>query len=624
MSRTIYFEFRRLASPRHTVPALLLAVLALYLVISGTIHYRRVLDEKQAFSEYESRKVSQYVNYEQYGGLGFRIMYLPSPLSIYFEARPITSSKIDTSEIIEINNSFKGKSFFFHSGYFKGFGEFIVFFGTLLMMTLGMLAFRGKKGVAFYQYQRRTWITASVRFAILQFFFTLLFAAAYAVPRLMGIRFSPQDTLGYLVFCGYTSLILGLSYAAGLLVLLYTLDNRNATFKTGLIIWLLWVIIIPNGFRESIAFGANQITPIETVNITKLQTAMDFERNALDRFTALEMASNKTKLDMARRLVEQYMQTGFKKNKTIEDNLMRQVEHLDATITRFSTLCPTTTWDRLSEALSGRDMTSYKNYITHTRTIRDNFYKFYIHKRYSDKANTIEPFIKDRENMFAGKSRLSKHFLTALVLTLAYLLILLTLIRKAALPPPRLAGNTIPHIPLDLQPGNTYFVFCKNDTIKERLFHSIASNPGVSGIDQMEAADIDMGIPPGQLLNYLCHHQNVKDPGTAHTFLTKMGTGAPSNLDTLPATPSLLKKIYCSAILAQDNDTIIINDFLKGMSKTFERQFIDILCGPHMQSRRIIYLSSEMYMSSAYIENQLEDDEKLEIYQVDIRKVSLR
>jgi hypothetical protein len=616
MSRTIHLEFLRLASPRHTIPALLLAILALYLVVSGTLHYRRVLDEKRAFIAYEAGKVSQYVNYEQYGGQGLRVMYVPSPLSIYFEPRPITLSNIDTNEIIEISNTYKGKSFFFHSGHFKGFGHMVIFFGTLLTIALGMSAFQGKKGLAFYQYHRRTWITAGVRYLILQFFFILLFTAGYTVPRLMGVHFSLQDTLGYLALCGYASLILGISYSAGLLVLLKTLDDRNKTFRTGLTLWLLMVIVIPNGFREAVAFGANHITPNETVNQAKLQTAMDFERNALERFSSLEIASNKTKLNLARRLVNQYMETGFKKNKLIEDTLITQMENLATTISRISTLLPATTWDCLGESLSGRDILSYKHYVNHTRTIRDRFYAFYIDKRYSGTTGTIEPFIQHNENIFTGGAHLPKHFFHALGITLVYLLLLVIYIRKTPIPPTTDIDCAIPQIPINqLQTGNTYFVFCKNDTIKERLFYSIASKPGISGIDQIETTDFDMGIPPHHLLTYLCHQRNIQDPTTARALLNHMGT---------TAAPSLLKKIYCAAILAEDNDTIIINDFLKGMSKTFEQRFIDILCGPRLHSKKILYLSSEMYMSSAYIENQLEDDEKLEVYQVDIRKVSLR
>ena len=616
MSRTIYFEFLRLASPRHSIPALLLAVLSIYLTVSGTLHYRRTLDEKQAFSEYESRKVAQYVNVEQYGDLGFRVMYLPSPLSIYFEASPITLSNIDTSEIIEINNTFKGKSIFFRNGYFNGFANFIMFFGTLLMMMMGILTFRGEKGVALYQYHRRTWSTAGCRYVILQTFFTLLFTAAYAVPRIMGIHLSTNDTLGYLVFFGYTSLILGLSYAAGLLVLLRSLDNRNATIKAALTIWLLWVIIIPNIYREALAFGANRITPNETMNIAKLQTAMDFERNALERFSYLEMASDKTKLNMARRLVNHYMQTGFKKNNAIEDHLSRQVETLANTISNASALFPTTAWDWLGEALAGKDMRRYKQYVSHIRALRNKFYQFYIHKRYYSHNNAIEPFVKQQENICISSGHLPRHFLPGLAVTLAHLLTLLILIRKTPLPPHTNPMDTSPQIPLDeLPPGNTYFVLCRNDTIKERLYYSIASKPGISGIDQIETTDFDMGIPPHQLLTYLCHQRNIQDPTVARALLDRMRN---------TAAPSLLKKIYCAVILAEDNDTIIINDFLKGMSKTFEQRFIDILCGPSLHSKRILYLSSEMYMSNAYIENQLEEDEKLEIYQVDIRKVSLR
>ncbi len=625
MNRTIYYEFRRLASPRHTLLGILLIVTSLYLAASGALHYRRLMEEKRGFSEYESRKVSQYVNYEQYGGLGLRIMYLPPPLSLFFESRPVTISRIDTSEIIEINNRFKGKSFFSRSGYFKGFADFTLFFGTLLMIHMGLTAFRGKKGAAFFQYRRRIGIIAFSRWLILQFFFILLFTAAYAVPRLLGIGFSSRDTLGYLLYCGYTSLVLGSFYAAGLLVLFKKLSNRNALFKTGWIIWLLWVIIIPNTFREVVAFGANRITPIETVNVEKLKTAMTFERNARSHFSGMETADNKTKQRLARRLVNRYMQTGVKRNKAIEERLMRQVEQLGASIARFSILFPTTSWEWLGESLAGRGLEHYSQYNAAICGLRDNFYKFYIQKRYYNQSEDIESFITGDENIFHSRSSLPRNFLAALAVTLAFLLALLLMFRQASHPRFSDHYRRISEFPLDdLQKGNSYFVFCKNDTVKEHLFHTLAESRTIAAIDQMEAEDISMDLPPGHLLDYLCLHRKITDPSRAATFLSCLLAENAANVPRRPRAGSLIKKIYCAVILSQTRDTIVINDFLKGMSKSFERSFIDLLTGPRFQNKLIVYLSSEMYMSSAYIENQLEDGEKLEIYQVDIRKVSLR
>jgi hypothetical protein len=109
--------------------------------------------------------------------------------------------------------------------------------------------------------------------------------------------------------------------------------------------------------------------------------------------------------------------------------------------------------------------------------------------------------------------------------------------------------------------GRFYFVLCKDDAFRDRLFHQLSLEPGVMGLDQVKGEDIDPELPPRDIVPYFCHLRKVKD---------------------------------------------IEQEFLK-------------------QDKTVAYLSTEMFMSvSASKFNELDADMDFDIQEVDLEYISLR
>ena len=57
---------------------------SLYYISIGVSEYDRFQSHKKDFLNYESEKLKQYKNYQQYATYGFRIRYNFSPINIFF------------------------------------------------------------------------------------------------------------------------------------------------------------------------------------------------------------------------------------------------------------------------------------------------------------------------------------------------------------------------------------------------------------------------------------------------------------------------------------------------------------------------------------------------------------
>ena len=90
--KTVYsvflLELRRVFSKRNIVILIVLMLLCLYFVQKGIQTYRSIFDQKEKFLETEWLKTELYFSYALYGAYGFRLLFVPSPLSVLFHPAP--------------------------------------------------------------------------------------------------------------------------------------------------------------------------------------------------------------------------------------------------------------------------------------------------------------------------------------------------------------------------------------------------------------------------------------------------------------------------------------------------------------------------------------------------------
>ncbi len=84
------------------------------------------------------------------------------------------------------------------------------------------------------------------------------------------------------------------------------------------------------------------------------------------------------------------------------------------------------------------------------------------------------------------------------------------------------------------------------------------------------------------------------------------------------------KKMLISAIVFADGRDIVLYDFLKGVSESFEKQFLELLSREDYFVRRVIYMSSDMYSTYASLDNRELDIDYYILFQFEPKELSLR
>ncbi|MCU0288920.1 MAG: hypothetical protein MUF15_21310 [Acidobacteria bacterium] len=106
-------ETQRLLNNKNIGLLFLFSLLCFYFVQTGIGIYKSIIENKEKFQDIEQLKVKQYISYSQYGSYGFRVLFIPSPLSIFFVNSSVISeltANVDSGERLNIYNSFKDHS----------------------------------------------------------------------------------------------------------------------------------------------------------------------------------------------------------------------------------------------------------------------------------------------------------------------------------------------------------------------------------------------------------------------------------------------------------------------------------------------------------------------------------
>lgn len=603
--------------------------ISILFINSGINEYKDFIKNEESFIQYEQEKVKQYVNYTQYGGYGFRVLYEPAPPIVFFGPDKLSKkieSNIDTKELINVLNIYKGRALF-DAGRRKDFAGIIYLIGSLYMLLMGLTGFKSDELSRCLVTRKNIFLSLLSRSVLLTLNFILIFMISFSFAGMRGISFSPQEIHAFIYWSIQAIVFLIFFYLLGLLIFGVFKSNK---ILVSLIVWFAFIIVIPEIYKTDLSNHSKIIPQHESLNTKKLKTVMDAEREMRD---AVISSDNPDRDEVMKPLVMKYLEEGYRKNLKMEKEFNATVLKVIELNEKQSLFFPTIFYEVVSDELSSRGYSRYSSFMDHITNLRDRFMKYYIKKRYIERDQQVKPFITPGENIFKAESKIPANFWKGIGMTGIYCLLILGITTAVRL---RKSNGKIPETerlefdPQELEPGEFYFVLCKDEAYRERLFTQLSSHHGVVGLDRIKARDIDPELPPRYLVPYLCQMKGLKDKEKVDDILETLGIKDFQYFqyrERYQVKDDDLKKIYAGIKLAEarEKETILINDFLVGESKTFERNFITMLESYRQKKKRIIYLSTEMYL---YIESADQDEilenHEFEIYNVDLENVSLR
>jgi hypothetical protein len=425
-------ECRRLLHKKTIGLILFFLSLSLYFVQTGIDNYKSIIENKDAFQAIERMKVKQYVNYNQYGTYGFRILFIPSPLSIYFfNSSTIMelTSIVDSGERLNIYNSFKGRTLFTEkSGGFKDFSGIMLLLGSFLVLYFGYESMIRKDYyrfmAGFTDYRIFFLATVLSRLSIIVLCFLVTGALSLLLIEFNGIRISGRHFIHFAIYLGGLELMLMFFFFIGTIA--GTLKSRSAGIVTVFVSWFLLVFLVPGIVSTIISGKAGDISSDYQLELEKLKRLMDFEKRASEK-TPVTTTDN---IDEVREMIESYWNNEFPKIQDFEKRLEQEMQKNIGHFKTLSLFFPSTFYLAANDEFSSKGYENFILFFNYIQDLKKKFVRFYLDNRYyltslessqSSSPTRVKSFIKNNENIFYAGSRIPKFWLEGTLLTLLYI-----------------------------------------------------------------------------------------------------------------------------------------------------------------------------------------------------------
>jgi hypothetical protein len=416
--RAMYLlEAKRSFNKRNLMLFLLVSLLALYFIQTGISNYRNVIDNTKKFQDFELLKVAQYLNYGQYGSYGFRILFIPSPLSTYFVNSSTISeltSNVDAGERLNIYNSFKGRRLFAEkSGGFKDFSGIMLLLGSLLVLYFGYESMIDKDYLRFmhgFTSVRGLFFCAVFsRMVIIIFMFLVTAVISWLFLVFNNIKLTPNDYHHMARYLGILMLMLVFFFILGTIA--GSFKSRFAGFVTLVGSWFVLVFLVPGIVSAVTSRRADNMVSSYQLELEKLKVLMDFEKRVYKKmgFTTEE------NIESVREEIERYMENELNKIQALERTLKGEIEKNIRHFQTLSSLFPSTFYLSAGDEISSKGYESFIDFFSHILGIKEKFIRYYINKRYYSNYSKVESFIKDDRNLFYARSRVPGGFLRGLL-----------------------------------------------------------------------------------------------------------------------------------------------------------------------------------------------------------------
>jgi ABC-type sugar transport system permease subunit len=531
-----HYELKRSIRGLNIILAVLFTLMALYFVNNGANNYNDTIAEKENFKKIEKMKTERYLSYIQQGEGGFKVIYIPPPLMVFFHnsgAFANLNASMHVGEHLDINNPFKGKDMFNGTqGNHRDFCGLFFLFGILLVLFYGFEALPSvdylKHLSAQLGFNRVFFPLLFARFAVIGLFFILVTVLGILLALIKGIPLTGSDYLFLAAFLGMLLLISLVLLATGIIV------SRIKDKKIGVgflfVIWIILVYILPMGIDQEASDRARSMPSSLKVELDKLNELMNFEERAKNEVGQYSKELAKTNDGL--NLMESFFKEELLKMLAIEKKLDESIKKNIKSYQKGAVIFPTTFYRSVAKEMSGKGYEGPSKFLLYLVDLKYKFCVFIKNKRFYSDDKRIEPFIKDgEENVYYASAQIPGNFTTGMILLSVYALALIicayfmvkfdVLNIKAAD-----AGSVkVPKEKPEFEKGKHAAVKVKNHKCKDVFYCLLAGRnrsireKGFKGSIMVNGKDI-VETQNKESFTYICDPRSLPDDSTVGDFLT--------------------------------------------------------------------------------------------------------
>lgn len=626
------FEAKRSMTKRNRALLGLFLILCIYLVFTGTSQYKNILKNKTEFQEIEKLKALNWNTYTQYGGYGIYLYFVPSRLSVLVSNVSIfteLTAHVDVGERANIHNTLKGKDAFAQkSGKLWDFAGIILLLGSFMSLYFGYDCLRSREYLKFltslFGHRRVFVFIVLSRMLLLCSYFVLLTFAVVLAVLTHGIFFSGSEWLHILYFLVTMLLMVIFFFTVG--TIMGSIKRTRIARFLLVVIWVGSVYFIPSLVNWGIEIYADSIKSNYKSELEKISVMMDFE-TAVKKKVGEILASQKSEDEKKREIEElrknsgySYLENEFVKIQEFERQTENAMEHRIEVFQLLSTLFPSAFYISTSYEISSRGLNNILEFHRYTKDVKDRFMKFYVEKKFPEKKESVESFVKENENIFNGNSNLPGFFGLGILITVFWIASILRLsfwfYKKSLFSVSKVEG--VDELEVRLIPGESIVVLSRGKPLSEHLFNVFAGqNQYFKGniYYGQKDSDINLVIENKEIcFTFLIQPGEIPGDiriGNFVTFFKKVLTPDETAWKEFEDTANLreLRKRYFSDLNSDEKGLILskvvsfrkcsilmVYDFAKGMDPDNRSEFIRLLNDIKKQGCAILYFTNDAFL----------------------------
>lgn len=585
-------EATKLVNRRNAVIFTVVFGLLAFSCWNGINDYKLILANKKSFQQVEKDKVSMHLHYTFYGIRGVRLLFIPTPISVLFNDTAAfrgMNAHVDTAEKLDLSNSSKGNELLADKSGYTDFSGIILIFGTFLALAYGYEIPQRREYLKLlsdaFGSTYPVFLIIMARVLLLNLVFWLLSGLALLWLLINGVNAIGFDFLLYL---------LGLTLVLTIFVLIganiSTLKSKFYQFIVALGVLYPLVFYIPGTIHQMVYMEAKaDIQSIYDFEYETFKLIMAFEKRYYDRFGILKSGDTASK--EALEMIRSRWDNEYKKLRKLEAERIKKIKKKIDTYQTLSSFCPTAFYLSVNKELSSKGFQNFLEFYKYAYDLKHDFVRFYTERKIyrPSKKRGVEPFIKDNEDLFYGRSQLPDNFTLGLTVSLVWVggLVMLMWLRFKRL------FATRPVVPdekylLDLKKKKVRVVVTTDYVRKSKITACVQYyNPRTIRVPGWASLPEDMKVED---------YFNLFDVPLPEKLQPVAGRYCDSNLG-----PDQRAMVITEITRNLDASVLVFNEFMAGLSDEFEAYFLELL-NILKQDRPIVYFTGSLTASGKVLD----------------------
>jgi len=424
-------EKGRFLDKRKLIVLILFYLLSIYFIQSGIGQYKAGHDEIKRFQEFEKTRIDNFQYYDQYGTYGFRLLYVPGPLSALFSGAGIVTNNlnafIDAGERMKIYEPFKGKNAFIgYTSIFLNMTGFLLLIGSILALFYGWEAYKDKEFLKLLvniigSRKRIFWSILFVRLVFLVACCVMMALIAWLLFIVNG--FGSFAVGNFIIYILVAFLMLSFFLLVGMVA--GALKTKLAGVVAIFVAWLLFVFMLPAVMGKIVYSRSKSLVSAYEMDIDKFRLFMDIERKAKEQ--AGQMKRDNTKTEIRQQLYEYFWNNEFKQIFDHEQAMINEMKGVIAFHHDISLIFPTSFFLSVNNEISGRGYKNLMSFYEYVLKHKKGFIQYYAEKSFYSGEKKVKPYLKSNGNTFYTSSLLPDSFGFGLAVSIMWLVGLLSL-----------------------------------------------------------------------------------------------------------------------------------------------------------------------------------------------------